>query len=107
MFKRKLLIVDTSAETGAQQMPLPLSASFARNLDTVEKAREWLTNPCSWRDGGLFILKWDGLVPYVSKEHGKRLRIETWDNDIPITVVRTQMKIREGTKVQDEDPASS
>jgi hypothetical protein len=57
------------------------------NLDTIEKARAWLTHPSNWLTSKLFILKWDGLIPKVSKEHGERLIAETWDDGLPWCVV--------------------
>ena len=73
-----------------------LSEDFGRNLDTLEKARLWLTNPHNWHDSRLFILKWDGLLCTVNREHGARLIQETWDDGLPWSVVYTQKQIRLG-----------
>jgi hypothetical protein len=71
-----------------------LSEDFGRNLDTLEKARLWLTNPHNWHEGRLFILRWDGLLCTVSREHGERLILEPWDNGLPWAVVYGQRALR-------------
>lgn len=72
----------------------PLPDSFGRNLDTLEKARLWLTNPHNWHSSKLFILKWDGLNVSVTEEIALRLIREPWDNGLPAVVVSMQKKRR-------------
>lgn len=72
----------------------PLSEDFGRNLDTLEKARLWLTNPHNWHDSRLFILKWDGLLCTVMREHGERLIREPSDNGLPWAAVYGQRALR-------------
>ena len=79
----------------------PLPESFARNLDTIEKAREWLTNPNHWTDTEIVILTWVGLIPFVNRHHGERLLNEPWDNGIPWVVV-TEQKRRRSKKERGE-----
>lgn len=114
---RKLQIVDLTSGSHFSQpikrneIPTEkLSEQFGRELTTVERARRWLTNPANWFDSEMYILKWDGIVPTVCKRHGMRLVEETWDNDLPMLVVREQLKKKtdpnqddESDRVQDED----
>lgn len=72
----------------------PLSEAFGRNLDTLEKARLWLTNPHNWHSSKLFILKWDGLMVTVNEEHGRKLIKEPWDTGLPWCAVFMQKKRR-------------
>jgi hypothetical protein len=76
----------------------PLPESFGRNLDTLEKARLWLTNPHNWHSSHLFILKWNGLIPTVDAEHGRRLIAEPWDDGLPWAAVYGQMEVRSGRR---------
>jgi len=75
-----------------------LSEEFGRNLDTVVKARKWLTNPFNWHEGRLFTIQWNGLLPTVSRYHGLRLIKEPHDDGLPMVVVRWQYDIRNGKK---------
>ena len=72
----------------------PLPDAFGRSLDTLEKARQWLTNPHNWHESRLFILRWDGLLCTVNKEHGQRLVRERWDTGLPWCAVYEQRKRR-------------
>ena len=72
----------------------PLPESFGRNLDTLEKARLWLTNPHNWHPGTFAILKWNGLLCSVRQDHGERLLREPWDDGLPWCVVFEQRKRR-------------
>lgn len=74
----------------------PLSEDFGRNLDTIEKARTWLVNPHNWHESRLFVLKWNGLLCTVMREHGERLIREPEDNGLPWAVMYGQRQIREG-----------
>ena len=73
----------------------PLPELFGRNLDTLEKARQWLTNPHNWHTGELFVLRWNGLIPTVSQRHGERLIKEPWDDGLPWCVVYEQRRRRD------------
>lgn len=88
----------------------PLPESFGRNLDTLEKARQWLTNPHNWHHTRLFILQWNGLLPTVSEEHGKRLIREPWDSGLPWCAVYGQRTRRQrgerGLPLEDTEPSS-
>jgi hypothetical protein len=77
-----------------KQNTKPLPESFGRNLDTLEKARLWLINPHNWHSGTLFILKWDGLLCTVMKEHGEKLIKNPEDMGLPWCVVTTQKQRR-------------
>ena len=84
-----------------------LSDSFGRNLDTVEKARQWLINPHNWHDSKLFILKWDGLLCTVMEEHGRRLIDNPDDMGLPWAVTFGQKRRRErgirGETLEDQE----
>lgn len=103
---RKMKIVDVVGESTAvltKDMVDPLPDDFGRNLDTVKKARQWLTNPHNWHENENFVLKWDGLLCTVCKKHGKRLIEEMNDNGLPEVVVREQMRIRRGGRSDKEE----
>ena len=85
-----IIIVSEKEEQAKKENVEKLSDQFGRNLDTLEKARLWATNPNNWHNSRLFVLKWDGLLCTVSKEHGERLREETWDNGIPWAIMSGQ-----------------
>lgn len=89
--------MDSPEERREATEPEELPESFGRNLDTIEKARRWLTNPRNWFTSELFILRWDGLLPRISRRHGERLVRETWDDGLPWVVVREQRLLRGGT----------
>lgn len=73
-----------------------LAREFGLDLNTIPKARRWLTNPQNWFESQTFILKWDGLVPFICRRHGLRLLQEPWDDGLPEVVVREQMRLRSG-----------
>ena len=79
----------------------PLPDSFGRNLDTLEKARLWLTNPHNWHSSKLFILKWDGMNVTISETHGMRLIREHWDNGLPWSVKMTQARKKRGESMEE------
>lgn len=76
------------------ETPPPLPDSQGYELDTIEKARTWLTNPNNWFRSKLFILKWEGLIPRVSEEHGRRLIEEPWDDGLPWAAMHGQAQRR-------------
>lgn len=95
-------------ESPTKQNTQPLPESFGRNLDTLEKARLWLTNPHNWHSSRLFILKWNGLLCSVSQEHGERLIREPEDNGLPWCVVIGQHTRRSRLDLGEpmDDPSS-
>jgi hypothetical protein len=69
----------------------------------VADARRWLTHPSNWFESELFIIKWDGLVPRISRRHGQRLLDEPWDDGLPEVVLRQQREARKcGSSQVDE-----
>jgi hypothetical protein len=106
----ELKIVDYTEEKHIEQHTTqnikPMPESFGRNLDTLEKARLWLTNPHNWHIGKLFILKWNGLLPTVMEEHGRRLIENPQDDGLPWCVVYEQRKrkAKNARGEQMEDP---
>lgn len=104
---RKLLIVDMDDGAPAKFFPTkentpPLSEEFGRNLDTIAKARQWLTNPHNWLDQDSFVVKWDGLIVKIAKRHGMRLFDEPHDLGLPEVIVREQIRLRKGGRREDE-----
>jgi len=97
---RILKIIDSSSEVVSEVklQTEQLPAEFGKNLDTVEKARQWLTNPFNWHTGNIYIIKWDGLTPTVCERHGRRLVNEPEDNGLPAVIVRHQRDLRAGKK---------
>lgn len=93
---KPLLIIDCTQDPKYRttEPPPPLPDSFGYNLDTVAKARQWLTHPQNWFRSELFILRWDGLLPRISERHGRRLINEPWDNGLPEVVVWEQRQRR-------------
>lgn len=103
---RKLIIQDCTSEDASpgpvfQKERLP--DELGRNLDTVAKARQWLTNPFNWHEGNITIIKWNGLIPSVSRSHGHRLAMEPWDDGLPMCIVRQQYDRRNGKKEPEEE----
>lgn len=99
-----LVIIDeTEDDSFVKAEPLkPLPEGFGYNLDTVAKARQWLTHPQNWFKSTLFIIKWDGLVPRIAEHHGQRLVNEPLDNGLAEVVVTEQRK-RRAKKSRGED----
>lgn len=104
---RRLLIVDTDSDvpnTPALVLQTgSLPAEMGKNLDTIAKARQWLTHPQNWHDTNMFIIKWDGLTPSISKQHGMRLIRETHDDGLPTVVVIEQRNMKNGKKSDPEE----
>jgi hypothetical protein len=84
-----------------KQSVQPLTEAFGRNLDTLEKARLWLTNPHNWHSSRLFILKWDGLLVTINEDSARRLIREPWDTGLPWCAVYMQ-KARRSRKERGE-----
>lgn len=106
--RRRLLIVDGEASkitmfpTKANTEKLP--DEFGKNLDTVSKAYQWLTNPHNWHDGNMFILRWDGLLCTINRTFAHHLLNGTDGQGIPEVVVREQMRLRRGGRQERELP---
>lgn len=88
-----LIIIDETENPPEEEENTELlPEEFGRNLNSIMKARLWLTNPNNWHDGNLYILKWNGLLCTVSREHGERLRKEQWDDGLSWAVVHGQKR---------------
>lgn len=99
MVKRRILFFDETKETCSKKVPKkeevePLPEEFGKNLNTLEKARKWLTNPHNWHDTEFFVIKWEGLLCTINKRHGQRLIDEPWDDGLPKVVVLDQIRIK-------------
>jgi hypothetical protein len=104
------LTIVESGEAAIEAAATKLPESFGRNLDTLEKARLWLTNPHNWHSSRMFIIKWNGLVPSINEGHARRLMTETWDDGLPWSVVYEQRRrkakgIRGESIEEDQAPA--
>ncbi len=108
---RRLFIVDVDGSE-AEAKPTrvlqtgSLSEEFGRNLDTIEKARQWLTHPQNWHVSKMFIVKWNGLLPTLNKEHALRLIDEPHDTGLPQVVVVHQRDLKNGKKTEAEEPVA-
>jgi len=99
MKKRRLIIDDNEVQVVRPVLQSEkLSEDFGRNLDTIAKARLWLTNPFNWHESNMYVLKWNGLIPSVNRNHGMNLVNEPHDDGLPIVVVRQQRDIKNGKK---------
>lgn len=74
--------------------PLPLE--LGKKITTIEEARRWLTNPHNWFEGRIYILKWNGPIPTISRYHGEKLIREPHDDGILRAVVLEQRRLRNG-----------
>ncbi len=99
--KRRIYITDVIGDAFVLQSD-PLPRDFGLNLNTVAKARQWLTNPHNWKGSETLSIKWDGLVPFVCKRRGLRLAMEPWDNGLPEVVVIEQNRLRRGGRREDD-----
>jgi hypothetical protein len=77
-------------------------AKLGGNLNTIEDARRWLLHPSNWFEGRTYIIKWDGLVPTICKEHAERLVREHWDTGMYEVVVRHQLSLKRRGKDRDD-----
>jgi hypothetical protein len=84
-------IIDIPGDPFYAPGPKP-PASLGSNLDTVEKARTWLTHPSNWFKSTLFIVKWDGYVPYINAKHARDLLANPSD-DFMLRVIMTHQKM--------------
>ena len=106
MKTRRMKIIDVdvtapSAFVSKKNSPI-LSEDFGKNLDTVQKARTWLTNPHNWHESHMSIIRWNGLLCTVNKEIAIQLLDNPQDNSLPEVVVREQIRLRKGGKIQEE-----
>ena len=96
----KLVIIDETQNAGTAGGKVgdiePLPEEFGRNLDTLERARQWLSNPHNWHTSKLYILRWNGLLCTVQDERAKRMIAEPWDDGLPWAAVYGQREIRSG-----------
>lgn len=76
--------------------------SLGANLMTIEDGKRWLLHPSNWHDGQIYIVKWNGLVPTLSRVHAERLVREHWDNGMYEVVVRHQLSLKRRGKDRDD-----
>jgi hypothetical protein len=84
--------MDEVQEVKAVEQEKPLPDGY--NLDTIEKARAWLSDPKNWFRSELFVIKWEGLIPKISEKRAKRMLAEPWDDGMPWCVVYGQKERR-------------
>jgi hypothetical protein len=104
---KRILFFDESKEIVSKKIVRkedfePLSEEFGKNLNTVEDARKWLTNPHNWHSSNLFVIKWNGLLCTVNERFGQRLIDEPNDIGLLNVVVIDQIRIKRYGKCDDE-----
>lgn len=108
----KLKIVDIpfneKLDLSRREFGPPPPPELGKNLQNLDDAKRWLLHPSNWHDSRVFILKWDGLVPTLSRYHGERLLREEWDTGILEVAVRHQYalknRVRRGESIAESDP---
>lgn len=102
MTMRKMIIIEgeyTEEDPVAKHLRdmenVELDNELGKDLTTIEKARQWLLHPVNFSQvGDIDIMKWDGLVPRISKRHAFRLLREPWDTGLFEVAVRHQHHLR-------------
>lgn len=107
---RKLAIIDIEGDVTAPRAKIPkkeevekLSEDFGRNLDTIAKARQWLTNPHNWHKSDMYVIKWDGLLTTINRRHAIEMLNSVNDNFLVEVVIREQMRLKRGGKKYDDE----
>lgn len=72
--------------------PTPLPTEI--NLDTIEGIEKWLMHPSNWKDTDLYVIGWNGLVPWISANHAWRLAPDCHDRKSLILVVLIERRRR-------------
>jgi hypothetical protein len=75
-----------------------LPDDFGRNLDSVDKAYEWLVNPHNWFESTLDIVRWNGVIPTISKSRGELLARQPYDTGFPEVIMMLQRRHKAGKK---------
>jgi hypothetical protein len=91
--KKRLLIVDVE-EITVKPVPGSSRGIDPKNIQTISQARAWLVDPNNWFPENTRIIRWEGLVPKVSAEHGVKLLNDPKDDGLPWSVVFTQMTLK-------------
>lgn len=80
--------------------PVPEDA----DLDTLRGLEAWLTHPANWRKTDLFIVGWEGLVPWLSQSHAWKLAPECNDRQGLLEVILYERRHRRlrGQRKDDE-----
>ena len=78
----------------------PPPIELGRDLKSIEDAHRWLSHPSNWIKSQLFIIKWDGVVPYIEESRGMELLREGFDKSILLSVISQQ---RERKSREDPD----
>jgi hypothetical protein len=104
---KRILFFDVSKETVSRKIFSkedfePLSEEFGKNLNTIDDAKKWLTNPHNWHTSNLFVIKWNGLLCTVNERFGQRLVDEPNDIGLLKVVVTEQLRIKRYGKCEDD-----
>ena len=94
----KIVITDVELEILPVVGPRP-PLELGKNLNTIEDARKWLSHPSNWIKSQLFIIKWDGEVPYIEETRARKLEE---DDSVLLSVVRHQKFLKERGMLHDE-----
>lgn len=79
--------------------------NYGRNLDTVPRAWAWLADRRNWFKGQMWIIRWDGLTPTITENHGEKLTQgpPVGDPGLAECVVVGQVSRRAGAKDIEEE----
>lgn len=67
---------------------------LGRNLESFEDVAAWLSHPTNWFGGDMYIVKWDGYVPTIAKNHAWQLAPGSYCRDMMLKVVLTEHQRR-------------
>lgn len=51
----------------------PPPAGLGRALETLKDVETWLSHPSNWFNGVIYIIRWNGAVPTISREEAWQL----------------------------------
>ena len=54
-----------------EKSPTPLPPDI--DLDTLSGLGQWLSHPSNWMNTDLYVIKWNGLIPSISRFHAWKL----------------------------------
>jgi hypothetical protein len=74
-------------------------------LYTEAEARAWLSDPKNWHESEVYILKWYGLTPTVTRRIGTLLASGE-HSSLPAFVAEEQMRMRRSGTTWSDDRVS-
>lgn len=76
----------------------PPPAELGKNLTTVADARRWLLHPSNWIDSSFWIVKWDGVIPKLTRRIALERLANPSDNGIFEVIVIEQHRMKTRAK---------